>query len=179
MLRGCPSNSALVETTNLFQKTVLSLLLRYCHHPRKSQLCCCGAWDVNWRMYIFPTYLKSPSLIFISVQCNSSFNTSGHMSSNASQQSKITSFSMDTSLNRAGQGTPSGPAASSQGLLLGPDQQCDTPMGLFPLKLAGRVQHACWEWSLAFTVLQTMLRNFLGKCKLVCAKTVQGSMPAN
>lgn len=129
---ACPSNSALVEITIIFKTTVLSLLLQYCHHPRKPQLCCCGAGDVNPRIYIFSAYFKKS---FCHIYINAiAANTTGHVSSNALQHSKITSFSMDISLNRAGQRTPSGPAASSQGLLLGPDWECDTacPCGALP-----------------------------------------------
>lgn len=50
-------------------------------------------------------------------------NTTGHVSSNAVYQSKIASFftGMSISLSGAGQGPASGPAASGQGLSLGPD----------------------------------------------------------
>lgn len=53
-------------------------------------------------------------------------NTTGHVSSNAVQQSKIASFFMTILLNSAGQGPPSRPAGGGQGLFLGPDYQCET-----------------------------------------------------
>lgn len=55
-------------------------------------------------------------------------NTTVHVSSNAVQQSKPAFFFMAVclSLSRAGQGPPSRPAASGQGLFLGADYQRDT-----------------------------------------------------
>lgn len=51
------------------------------------------------------------------------------------------------------------------------------PIWLFLLKQDGHNQRACWEQPPAPAALQTMLGNYVGKCKLMWAKTVQGCMP--
>lgn len=75
-------------------------------------------------------------------QCNSSFNTTEHVSSNALQQRKITSFSMDIPLNRVGQGAPSGPAASHRDCFWDQTKR-ETQLAPMGLLLAGHVQLAC------------------------------------